>query len=160
MTIMAGGASTTTFHTTLVAVVNINSDTNLAITFDSNKDAEAGYRFNSDGTVDRADNVNETGFTYFQINSGTDWIIPNSASSGPATFHIRATHVSESDTPVKTGVMNTWLALTSDRQWDANRDRLGGNGISQWVIDIAISDDGGSTTLDTARYTMNAEIDV
>ena len=98
------------------------------------------------------------GFEYNQIDNATDWIIPNSAA-GLKTYHIRATHVSESETPFKTGTMGTWLPLTSNLQWDANRDRLGGDGTSQWVVDFEISGDGGSTTLvGPSRYTMNAII--
>lgn len=143
----------------IVATLNLDghsttTDTDLA----ENKDSEAGFRFNSDGTVDRANNEAEAGFVYNQIDDATDWIIPN-ARAALKTYHIKAVEISESDAPVKTGTMGSWVDLATSPQWDANRDRLAGVGTSQWVVSFAISDDGGSTTLvGPVNYTMNAQI--
>lgn len=60
----------------------------------------------SDGTTDQ----NQDG-AVTQINSGTDWIVPNAAAPGP--YSVRFT-LTSGDTP-GVGTLDTWLALTSDR---------------------------------------------
>ena len=67
----------------------------------------AGIRYNADGTVD-----NNIDGVYTQVNSSTDWIIPNSAAS--SAYQIRAT-LNSGDTP--DGTLGSWLALSSNREW-------------------------------------------
>jgi len=93
--------------------------------------------------------------SYAQIDTATDWIIPNSAASGPGTYHVRATLNASSGTATRTGTLGSWLALTSDRTWELEKTAIG---TSTWDLDIEISDDGGSTTLSTALYELTAEV--
>lgn len=104
--------------------------------------AIAGIRFNSDGTVDGHSLVSG----YYQVDSGTDWRIPNGSGAG---YHVRAT-LDSGDTP--TGTLSSWLALSTSREWYF--DILTGS--KNCNLTIAVSDDGGSTTLDSATYTLNA----
>ena len=82
-----------------------------------------------------------------QINSGTDWIIPN--GSAPGSYRVR--HSAESGdtggpwTPA--GVINTFLALTSDRAYCVTDTTTGAGGQSvSYTIDI----DDGSTIQDSS----------
>lgn len=115
--------------------------------------ATAGVRFNSDGTVDQRVQA-----AYSQIDSGTDWIIPNAAGAASGTY-IRATEVSASGSPLtKNGTMNTWTLLTSDQEWSAVRSGAS-VGTSTWTITIEIAaDSGGVDILDSADYVLNADL--
>lgn len=53
--------------------------------------------------------------------------------------------------------LSTWHALTSDRVWHFDWQDCSSN--SDNVFDLEISDDGGSTTLDTTVITINMEHD-
>lgn len=114
-------------------------------------DATAGVRFQTDGTLDRVQGATPT-----QINSTTDWVIPNNAAG---TFHVKATEVSWGGAGTRVGTMGSWVELgTIVRNWYLFYDGAVSN--EQWVIDIEISDDGGTTTIDTGRFTMNANVTV
>lgn len=104
--------------------------------------ATAGVRINTDGTVDK----NETG-VYSQIDSSTDWIIPNAAAS--SAYYVKAEQVSSSGPGTRTGTLSTWLQLTSNREW-----KISATAIASWTLDISISKDGGTTTIDTGRYVL------
>ena len=115
-------------------VVTVTDDTNNAFNFMA--DATARHIWNSDGTLDEEDNLG----TPVQINSGTDWIIPN--GSAPGSYRIR--HSAESGdtggpwTPA--GVINTFLALTSSRAYRVVDTTTGFGGQTvNYTIDI---DDG------------------
>lgn len=75
---------------------------------------DAGWRFNSDGTVDRRRNG-----TYSQYNSSTEWIIPNSPSG---TYHIRFTLSSGDAADV--GTIGSWIDLSTSPQfyWNGAED--------------------------------------
>jgi len=92
---------------------------------------------------------------YAQVDTSTDWIIPNSAASGPGTYHVRATLNSSSGTATRTGTLGSWEALTSTRTWELTKTSTG---TATWDLDIEISDDGGSTTLSTALYELTAQV--
>ena len=109
----------------------------------------AGVRFNLSGIVERNIDGNRN-----QIDSSTDWIIPNSSSSGPREFHIRALQNATSGSGTRVGTLNVWELLTSSREWTIQKSD---SGIATWDLDIEISDDGGSTTLDTALYELTAQ---
>jgi hypothetical protein len=68
-----------------------------------------GVQVNSDGTVDK-----EIDGVFSQIDSGTDWIIPNASAN--ALFEVRATLNSGSlSTSAGTDI---WLSLDEDRYWN------------------------------------------
>ena len=69
--------------------------------------ASNGFRFNSDGTIDKAvDGV------YTQIDSGTDWIIPNADGAYLNQFEIRRVLNSGS---ISTDMGSGWLDLATSR---------------------------------------------
>lgn len=104
------------------------------------------FQFKTDGTVW------ETPPTA-QINSATDWIIPNSSAS--SLYEIYATEFSGSGTgtPVKTGTMDSWLPMSSNRTWQLTNTSVGDY---TWVIDVSIRFNGGAT-LATGRFTLRAQ---
>ncbi len=107
--------------------------------------ARAGVRVNNDGTIDKL-----LLSTYSQIDASTDWRIPN--GSGDA-YHVKFTKGILDPAP-DVGTLDTWLAITSDRQvyYEETADDTMDGG----TITIAISADGGSTTLDSAAYPLEA----
>jgi hypothetical protein len=111
-----------------------------AISYETAGGDTVALRINSDGTIDQG-----KGGVYTQINSGSDWIIPNSAST-ENTYHVRATLTGDSLT---TGTLNTWLEIGVDTtEW--TRFAL----FSYTELTISISDDGGSSTIDSAVYSL------
>lgn len=126
-----GGTVRLVFQNAVVTVTGGSITPGLAIT---------GVRFNSTGTVQRNADGSLT-----QINSGTDWVIPNSMA--PGTYSVRATLLS-GDSP-SGSALGSWLALSSSREWDLNS---GGVGVLACDLRIEISDDGGSTVLESGDY--------
>lgn len=103
----------------------------------------AGIRVNTDGTIDSRKG---SGPTYAQIDASTDWIIPNSAS-GIKTYHVRL-DINESNMHASSDSMNTWLEINTAREWWHVSSGLTRNGT------LRVSDDGGSTDLDTGTYSL------
>jgi hypothetical protein len=106
-----------------------------------------GFEWRTDGTL-----YNDGGT---QVNSSTDWIIPNGAASGD--YEIRFTEVSadanwaySSITPDGT----TWYALSSQRNLKGGSTN--GNDAS-CVVTAEIRFDGGAA-LDSANFTINANL--
>lgn len=142
--------STSTFMcgTTATAgadVTTVNLTNNGVSVFDPNS-ATAGFRFNSDGTVDRQ----QLG-SYVQVNASTDWIIPNEEAS--ADYEIFATHDALSSGTVLGDVLDTWLSLGSNREWYV---ACTGNDVSDVDLVISIRFDGGPV-LTSANFSMIAE---
>ena len=109
--------------------------------------ASAGWRFNSDGTVDR----NQGGYSQFE--AGVEWA--NTAPNASTDYWIRATLDSGSNP--SSGTMNTWLQLSSNRTWEWAR---GSVGVLTGVLQIEIaSDSGGSNIVATGYYSGNAEVE-
>lgn len=104
--------------------------------------------FRSDGTVDKIE-----GATTTQIDSGTDWIIPNGDAS--SDYDVRATSISSgtSDTFAAEGAAeDVWIDLGSDREWRFTESSpFGAHDIS---CTFEIRFDGGSV-LDSASYTFD-----
>lgn len=103
----------------------------------------AGFRVNTDGTIDSRKGA---GPTYAQIDPDTDWIIPNFAS-GDKTYHIRY-DVIESNMDPGSDLMNVWLEINVNREWWHITSGLTRNGT------LRVSDDGGSTDLDSGTYSI------
>jgi len=123
---------------------------------DVNATPMVGVRFNTDGTIDKRTGTSGAP-TYTPIDTATDWIVPNSRAS-KRTFHVQATLNAESGGGTKLGTLSSWLEVSTAREWSIERLSGAGSGTSTWDLDIAISDDAGSTTLDTGLFEMDAVI--
>lgn len=99
----------------------------------------AGFIFNSDGTVDIVEEGSAT-----QHQSATDWIIPNSAAS--SLYEIRAT-LDSGNTP-DVGTIGSWEALSTNREWSFTDTS---NKTCSLTIEIRIN---GGTVLDSATYNL------
>jgi hypothetical protein len=108
--------------------------------------AIAGIRFNSDGTVDK-----RVGGTYTQIDSGTDWIIPN--GDADSTYDVSYTGASGTWS-VQASTEGTWTNLGADRLYYVTA--TGGTGIPKSITcTFNIRKDGGSV-IDSASFTCTA----
>lgn len=127
------------------------------------RSCESGIRFNADGTVDQKED-NGGGASYSQIDSSTDWIIPNAA--GQRQYYVRATEdtYTENETAtalfgVRNGTMATWLTLGNgtSREWSLDTgSNTAGAGDIEWVITVEIAtDSGGTDVIATAQYTLD-----
>lgn len=103
--------------------------------------AYAGVRINTDGTVDKRINTNFT-----QIDTATDWIIPNSAAS--SDYEVYCTD-NNSNLAGGSSATGTWLAMSAAREWLISHD---GATPKQLDITIAIRFSGGAT-IDSGNYT-------
>ena len=114
----------------------------------------SGVRFNIDGTVDQiTGDTGAGGPDYNQINSATDWVIPNSKNTG---YHIKIVKDS-GDALNGSGIdpVGSWVALSSDRYWYYER---GTTGSYSGTFTISISRDGGTTTIDSGSYTISLNV--
>ena len=129
------------------AVVTLTNDSNTAFNFGA--DALAYHIAGADGKMYEKDNA----VANQQINSGTDWIIPN--ASAPGTYRIRHTSVS-GDTADFTpaGTINVYLALTAARNYLVT-DTTTGTANKSCTYTLQIDD--GTTSQDTGSFTLIAD---
>jgi len=129
-----GGASTVTVSGETIEVV------------DSGVYAQAGIRVNNDGTLDK-----KTTTTYTQVDSATDWIIPNSHPG--ETYHARLTV--SSGVGVWTGgggqSAGSWININTSPVFER---RTADNSVETGVWLLEISGDGGVTVLDSGSFTI------
>jgi len=112
-----------------------------------------GIRFNSDGTVDQ-----RVGGTYTQIDTGTDWIIPN--GDAPDLFEVMTDNWMDlggagngfNSAAASSG---TWVALTSNREWNVLADGPDGSSSARMTFDAHIRWNGGST-IDSGAYDIES----
>ena len=105
--------------------------------------SNAGVRMNADGTVDKlVDTV------YSQIDTATDYIIPNSAVKTAIRF--RATNNGDA---LDAGSSATGSWLSAPCEWYVETSGVPVN----LDVDVEISIDSGSSTHDTGAYTGSAE---
>ena len=102
--------------------------------------------FNSDGTVDKRE-----GGTVSQIDSGTDWIIPN--SSADSIYEVRFTGLTGDAFDVNAAAADTWIDLSANRTWGYTRGTVGTNTGSA-TFEIRIGSSGSAQT--SASYTLTA----
>jgi len=113
------------------------------------KTAVAGIRVNADGTIDRY-----TEFTGFvQIDSGTDWIIPNGAAD--STYDVRVTNVVGDPFTTDPVADDVWINLGSARTWTI-QDPNSAAGFKLVTFDLEIRKDGGAPLAST-EYSLKAE---
>lgn len=100
----------------------------------------AGVRINADGTVDKREDG-----TYTQIDSATDYVIPNGAVTGSERFRCTDNNANLDAGSSATG---TWLAAPCE--WFISNAAAP---IKNLDIDIEISILGDTTTDDTGNFT-------
>jgi len=114
---------------------------------DTDARAEAGFRFNTDGTTDI-----RQGDSYTL--SHDDWADPASASPG-ALYEIRATKSSGSESSLSTGTLNSWQALSSNRTYEL-LNNFQNNSTMDIVLKIEVRDVATQTIQDTGYYKLEA----
>lgn len=116
---------------------------------------EAGYEVQNNGnTVAVTNEDNGAGPpTFNTLNILTDWI-DNKSYSG--TYHARFTQTGGSGSLVNSAPLNVWREIGVDSAiWLLGASN--GAGFQDFIGTIAISDDGGSTTLDSATLTFETD---
>ena len=111
------------------------------------------YIFN-DGTVDRR-RENYGSSTQIQI----DKFVDVATAGFGDDYHAKLTPVSGSSffDPTNSDTLSTWHALTSDRVWHFDEQDCEQQVTQDYTL--AISDDGGSTTLDSMVITCSWDFD-
>lgn len=106
--------------------------------------SQALVRVRSNGTVEKFTTQDAA---WIQIDSATDWIIPNNAA--PSTYEVKITE--------DTGTLNysgdsvdTWLPVTSNRTWGVQSSTS-----HSCTATISIRR-GSGATLDSASYSLSA----
>lgn len=103
--------------------------------------ATAGFNFYSNGTYDE-----------FQGGAGPDWITPSGSGVG-SDYEIRCTKNSGTDPSGSS--LNSWLALSSTRQWYLQRTSFG---TTTCNLTIQIRDSLTQTVQDSGTYIITVEI--
>jgi len=129
--------------------VNLDGATANSIDISAPKTAGAGFSFNMDGTVDDWDR--NSGFT--QIDTATDWIIPNSAAS--SLYEMAYTSFTgDALTTDEFGGVDTWVNMSENREVrlisDADPEALS----CQFTMQVRLN---GGAVISSAVYTINAE---
>lgn len=83
--------------------------------------------------------------------SYTDWLDTAPDAGSAADFEIRATEVSNTGSATRTGTLDTWLALSSNRSWKIEGST---SGDKTWTLDFEIRDIYSNIVRATARYTL------
>lgn len=107
--------------------------------------AIAGVRVNADGTIDKITGTVASPI-YTQIDSATDWVIPNGNATGDERFKC-----TDNNANLDAGTTGSWLA--APQQWYITRAVAS---IKNFDIDIELSILGDTTTDDSANYTGQA----
>jgi hypothetical protein len=138
--------------------VNIEnaSETSSGAGFD-NAFAEAGYILSSDGT---ASTFSDSG-TFFEFDLAGQWFVGGSISD----FSVRATldSVTGSGAESVTGTFDSWLSLSTTRQWSLITNAVGNDDFQfanlSMTIEIAYTDDT-SKIIDSATITLDVSAQV
>ena len=110
--------------------------------------ARAWIIFNTDGTVDKRE-----GGAVSQIDTATDWIIPNSGADG--IYEVRYTNLSGDAFTVSAAAADTWIALTAGRTRGYTNTSNGTTTSSTADFQIRLGGGGGSIT--SANYSLSAQ---
>jgi hypothetical protein len=114
----------------------------------SGSESQAGVRINADGTVDQNDDG-----VFSQIDSATDWVIPNSL--GGADYTARAS-VSGDALDAGSAAEDTDLALSTPRHWfvSDNTPTVGGKSAT---VTVTLKSAASGATLAVGVYTLTAD---
>jgi len=111
--------------------------------------ADAALVVRSDGTIDKV----ETGAGTTQINSSTDWIIPNGEAS--SDYEVMIHEDSGTLNRPFQDAIDTWISLGSDKEWGTRySDTFTGSKICTATLSIRKN---GGPVIDTAVYVFTAQ---
>jgi hypothetical protein len=111
--------------------------------------SDAALFVRADGTIDKL----ETGSGTTQINSSTDWIIPNGSASGD--YQVMIHEDSGTLNRLFQDKIDTWLSLAGDRDWGVFRS-ISAPGSKTCTVTLSIRKNGGPV-IATAVYVLTAE---
>lgn len=117
--------------------------------------ADASVRVNTDGTIDKIEGITTT-----QIDSATDWVIPNSTAS-TVDHWVRATQNSQTGGGTTSGpALGTWWKVSgtgsANREWKISSN-FGAAESANWNITLAIATDASGTNIvATGTYDLTA----
>jgi len=109
--------------------------------------ARAHVIFNSDGTVDKRE-----GGTITQLDTGTDWIIPNDAAD--TLYEVRYTGLTGTAFGVSAANADVWIDLSSNRTWGYTNTTNGTTDTGDATFEIRIG--GGGPLVVSATYDLTA----
>lgn len=136
------------------ATVTISGESVTVVSSTTSSQSRAGIRVNTDGTIDK-----RVGNTYTQIDSATDWIIPNGSAS--STYQIRITNVTwlqGSAFNTAAAAADTWIDMSADREWSIADTAPGGTGIREVTFDLEIRL-GEGATIDSGSFYLYSEFE-
>lgn len=81
-----------------------------------------------------------------------EWLV-NGVNSD---YEVRATEVQQSGIAARTGTLNTWMVLSSDRTW--RMTKTSGTGMCEWELTIEIRRASTGQVLDSANIMLRGEI--
>jgi len=125
------------------AVVNPLPGANCTSSQVSPTNATAGWRFQTDGTVDKR--------TQAAYAADHDWFKPSGGVPGNS-YWIKSVSTGE---PTVGSANNTVLALSSDQEWRIVTNII--EAISSSLAITIYSDSGGTVVVSTGTYTLDAE---
>lgn len=118
----------------------------------------AGYELQGDGNTYALTQADDSGGppNFNIVNILTDWL-DNKAEAAGATVHVRMTQTGGTGVlGGGSGALNVWLEVGVDATiWVVVTES--GNGFQNFIGTIEISDDGGSTTADSATVTLETD---
>lgn len=132
------------------AIVTLSGETVLTVDAVSPYDTFVAFRFNTDGTLDKGTSINGGALNFSQIDSATDWIIPNDAAS--IDYDVRIVSITGTLTSLA-AAENTWIDLGTARTWTLNST------IQENITVTATFEirDPVGTTKDTGAYTWTIQ---
>lgn len=114
-----------------------------------------GIRINTDGTIDSRANG-----SYTQIDSTTDWIIPNGAAN--SDYEVRITNVvwtQGSAFTTEAATEDTWIDMSAAREWSVTDTNPSSPGIQDVTFDLEIRYGSSGSAMDSGSYTLLHDYD-
>lgn len=147
---MLSGRGQQTYYKEGSVTVTVSGES-ISHNVDSGLTARAGVRVNSDGTIDKLEGV-----TYTQIDSSTDWRIPNGSGIG---YYVQFTKGVLDPNPT-VGTLNSWLQITTNREVYYEESDFNQSNGGTITIEISATTGGGSPILDSGDYPLDASVGI
>ncbi len=110
----------------------------------------SNFRINTDGTIDEGSSIDGVGLSYVQVDSATDWIIPNETAS--SEYEVRVTNVVGDAFTSSPGADGTWFDLSTARTWTLTH--ADSSGTDTVTFDFEIRRGSSGAALVSAEYTL------